>query len=156
MVSSRRNRRRARPAPRRRKQQRLGATAVEFAMCANLFFFLCFACIEIARMNMIRNLAQDAAYIAARHVVVPGATAEEAKAKGRQVMGMIINNGYTIDVPAIDRDTLWVDVTVSVNLDEVALLTPRLFGNKTLSTTARMNTERYEHYFNQEAATQTY
>lgn len=151
MISSRSHRHRARPIRRQRDGQRLGATAVEFAMCANLFFFLCFSCIEIARMNMIRNLAQDAAYMAARHVVVPGATAEEAEAKARQVLGMIINNGYTIDVPTIDRDTLWVDVTVSVNLNEVALLTPRLFGNKTLTTTARMNTERYEHYFNQDA-----
>ena len=55
----------------RKAKRREGVSAVEFAVVANVLFVLVFTCMEFARMNMVRNLTQDAAYFAARHVVVP-------------------------------------------------------------------------------------
>jgi len=134
---------------RRTRRQRLGATTVEFAIVANVFLLTIFTCIEFARMNMIRNLAQDAAYAAARHVIVPGATRDEAIERADNVMGMMTSHGYVVDVNDIDEDTGEVVVTVSVDFDEVALMAPRFLPNATLETTARMKTERYEGFYEQ-------
>lgn len=96
---------------------------------------------------MIRNLAQDAAYFAARHAMVPGATASEAEAKAAEVMGMMTNSGYDVDVSALDRDSESVTVTVTVNFDEVALFAPMFLPSKTIETSARVYTERYDGFF---------
>ncbi len=61
---------------RRQAVVRKGATVVEFAIVANLLMIMILTCMEFARLNMTRNLAQDAAYFAARYALVPGATAE--------------------------------------------------------------------------------
>lgn len=132
---------------RRRRRDRLGAAAVEFAICANIFFVLVFTCMEFARMNMIRNLAQDAAYFAARHAMVPGATAEEAEAKAAEVMGMMTNSGYEVDVSSLSNESEVLEVTVTVNFDEVALFAPMFLPNKSIATTARVYTERYDGFF---------
>ena len=58
---------------RRRRKDREGATAVEFAIVANVMFVMVMTCMEFARLNMVRNLAQDAAYFAARKIIVFGA-----------------------------------------------------------------------------------
>ena len=70
-------------------QNRDGATSVEFALVAPVFFLMVFICLEFIRLNMIRNLTQDAAYFAARRSMVPGATREEALAEANQVLGMM-------------------------------------------------------------------
>ena len=54
---------------------RAGATAVEFAIVAPIFFLIMLASFEFSRLNVIRHTADNAAYEAARHAMVPGATA---------------------------------------------------------------------------------
>ncbi len=71
-------RRRSTRRQRRQGDSRLGVSTVEFAIVANILFIMILTCMEFARMNMVRNLAQDAAYFGARHAIVPGATAAEA------------------------------------------------------------------------------
>ncbi|MEM0925424.1 MAG: TadE family protein [Planctomycetota bacterium] len=132
---------------RRRRRDRLGAAAVEFAICANIFFVLIFTCMEFARMNMIRNLSQDAAYFAARHAMVPGATAQEAEDKAAEVMGMMTNSGFEVEVSELDQDSESLEVTVTVNFDEVALFAPLFLPSKTIASTARVYTERYDGFF---------
>lgn len=100
-------------------------------------------------MNMVRNLAQDAAYFAARHAIVPGATAAEAEAKAAEVMNMMTTTGYDVDVQAIDEYSDDVVVTVTVNFDEIALFAPLFLPNATISTTATMRTERYDGFYEQ-------
>lgn len=143
-LSNQRHRRGRMPQRRRR-----GAAAVEFAIVANIFFVLIFTCMEFARMNMIRNLAQDAAYFAARHAIVPGATAAEAEAKATEVMSMMTTTGFDIDVAPLDEDSTHVVVTVSVDFDEIALFAPLFLPNATIETTATMRTERYDGYYQQ-------
>ncbi|MCC9644438.1 pilus assembly protein [Rhodopirellula sp. JC740] len=141
----------ARP-PRRSKAQRgalarAGATLVEFAIVCNILLLTIFMCMELARMNMARNLAQDAAYYAARTAIVPGATAEEARQEAETIMQSLFANGYEIECTEIDDDAEEVTVTVSINLDDVALFTPMFLGNIQLTSSATMQTERYNGFF---------
>ena len=134
---------------RRRAESRLGASAVEFAIVANVMFVMILACMEFARMNMVRNLAQDAAYFAARQAIVPGATATEAEGEASQILDSILAGGYTVSVSDVGADSEDVTVTVDVDLTAVALFAPYFLTDTTLSATARMRTERYEGFYQQ-------
>ena len=98
---------------------------------------------------MVRNLAQDAAYYAARHVIVPGATEQEAINEANRIMSAMLNSGYTINISSLDFGATEVIVTVSVDLDHVALFVPMFLQDTTIATTARMKTERYEGFYQQ-------
>lgn len=128
---------------------RTGATMVEFAIVANVMFLMIFACVEFARLNMVRNLAMDAAYFAARQAMVPGATSAEAVAEAESIMSSMLTNGYTVDVDTLDDSAETVEVTVNVDLHAVALFTPMFLPNDTLVSTARMRTERYAGFYEQ-------
>lgn len=140
---------RRRTIARQHRNRRRGAAAVEFAICANIFFVLIFTCMEFARMNMIRNLAQDAAYFAARQAMVPGATEAEAIAAADEVMGMMTTSGYEVDVEPLTSNAANVVVTVTVDFDEIALFAPMFLPNTTIESTARIRTERYDGFFEQ-------
>jgi Flp pilus assembly protein TadG len=135
----------------RRKQvgSRLGASAIEFAIIANILMIMILTCMEFARMNMVRNLAQDAAYFAARHAIVPGATAAEAVAEGERIMDSLTTSGYTVSVSEVDSDSEDVTVTVEVDFTAVAMFAPYFLPNATISSTVRMRTERYEGFYEQ-------
>ena len=122
---------------------------VEFAIVANLLMIIILTCMEFARLNMTRNLAQDAAYFAARHALVPGATAAEAQAEGDRIMGSMLTNGYTVTVEELSADSEDITVTVAVDLTAVALFAPYFLPNTTISTTAKMRTERYDGFYQQ-------
>ena len=128
---------------------RRGAAAVEFAILANIVLITVFTCMEFARLNMIRNLTQDAAYFAARHAIVPGATADEAITEADRIMSSLLSDGYTVDVGALNFESGEIAVTVSVDLDQVAFFTPMFLSNATIESTARMSTERYEGFYEQ-------
>ena len=133
----------------RRGDSRLGVNAVEFAIVANILFIMILTCMEFARMNMVRNLAQDAAYFAARHAIVPGATSDEAVDQAESVLSSMLTNGYTVDVSNLDSDSEEITVNVSVDLTEVALFAPYFLTNTTIQTEATMRTERYDHFYEQ-------
>lgn len=143
------SRRRHASAFRRSAPQRWGAAVVEFAIVANILMIIILTCMEFARMNMARNLMQDAAYFAARQAVVPGATADEAIAAADGIMGSILSNGYTITVSNLDADSTDINVTVEVDLGAVALFAPYFLPETTISTTANMRTERYSGFYQQ-------
>ncbi len=133
-----------------RHQRRDGAAIVEFAIIANLLFVMIFTCIEFARMNMARNLAQDAAYFAARAAMVPGATAEEAEAEATRIMSSMVDpSGFEVTVSELNFNATQISVTVAVDLNSIALFTPMFLSNKTIATTAVIKTERYEGFYEQ-------
>lgn len=134
---------------RRHRQPRCGAAIVEFAIIANLLFVSVFTCIEFARLNMIRNLVQDAAYAAARHAMVPGATSSEAIAQADLVLSSMISDGYTVQVNNLNEDSEEVSVTINVDLNAVALFAPMFLQDKSIVTTATMRTERYQGFYQQ-------
>ena len=110
---------------------------------------LILTCMEFARMNMVRNLAQDAAYFACRHAIVPGATSSEAVAEADRIMGSMLTNGYSVSVNNLDFEATDVNVTIDVDLAQVALFAPYFLPETTISTTATMRTERYEGFYEQ-------
>ncbi len=120
---------------------------VEFAIIANILFVTVFTSMEFARLNMVRNLSQDAAYFAARDAIVPGGTEEDAIAEAERIMGSLISTGFTVDVEDIGIDSEDIVVTVSVDLSEVALFAPLFLPNANIQSTARMRTERYDGFF---------
>lgn len=134
---------------RRQALQRRGATMVEFAIIANLFMIMILTCMEFARMNMARNLMQDAAYFGARHAVVPGATQAEAIEAAESVLESMLSNGYTVTVSELNADAEEIDVTVEIDLAAVALFAPYFLPETTISTTANMRTERYSGFYQQ-------
>ena len=64
------------------KQNRTGATAVEFAIVAPVFFLILFAMFEFSRVNVLRHTADNAAYEASRVAIIPGATAADGTLAG--------------------------------------------------------------------------
>ena len=143
------NQRRRRRRAHAKAAARLGASAVEFAIVANVMFVMVLACMEFARLNVVRNLSQDAAYYAARHVIVPGATADEAVEQAESIMNSVLSNGYTVNVGALDSESNEVVVTVSVDLTAVALFAPYFLPDTNLVSTVTMETERYEGFYEQ-------
>jgi len=134
----------------RKRPKRSAATMVEFAIVANLLFVLIFASMELARINMARNLAQDAAYYAARVAMVPGATAAEANAEVDRIMGTLLNSqGYSSSVDELDFDSDTVEVTVTVDMKKIALFTPMFMPQTKVDYTAKLRTERYEGFYEQ-------
>lgn len=128
---------------------RQGVSTVEFAVVANILLLMILTCMEFARLNMVRSLAHDAAYFAARHAIVPGATADEAIDEADKIMSSMLTNGYRVTVNEVNAESTDVQVVVEVDLYEVALFAPYFLPDSTLQTTARMSTERYEGFFQQ-------
>lgn len=135
---------------RRNRTQRDGATSVEFALVAPIFFLMVFICLEFIRLNMIRNLTQDAAYFAARRCMVPGATTEEALDEANSVLGMMYTKGAVVDINGgapIDRETREIVVVVTVPMAENSFVIPHFTGEIEFSSTARMRAERYDGFY---------
>lgn len=133
-----------------RNQDRKGAVMVEFALVVPVFILLLFTCIEFTRLNMIRNLMQDAAYYATRHCIVPGATAAEAEAEamrmlsamGTQDVSIVINDGN-----GLDENSSAVSVRITVPIASNALLASQFTGELTLEAESTMRTERYDGFY---------
>jgi Flp pilus assembly protein TadG len=132
-------------AGQRQRQRRSGAVAVEFALVAPLLFMVLFSCFEFARVSMLRHTAAVAACEAARKVVVPGATAQEAVDEANFLLGTIRANAAVVTVtpPVIDFETESVTVTVELPMDENGLLTPVFAGDSSIRCSSTHRTERY-------------
>lgn len=129
---------------RRRRSVRRGATTVEFALVAPVFFLILFGSFEFGRLNMIRHTAEEAAYEAARAVIVPGATAADATNTAQQIMRIVGARGTVVTVvPAtIDASTTEVTVSVSIPMNQNGYIVPRFSRNRTIVRSSRLQTER--------------
>lgn len=129
--------------PRNRRRPHFGAAAVEFAVCAVVLVILVFGGIELARASMLQHIADHAAYIAAREVIIPGADANTAKAVANDYMNKLGVTGASIAVnptTITDSDTE-VDVTVTLPSSGNLWVTPQfVLGN--LEGSCRLMTER--------------
>lgn len=129
---------------------REGLATLEFALVAPAFFIMIFASIEFSRLSMIRNLTQDAAYFAARHAMVPGATSAEAIDEANRILGFMNTKGAVISInenEELDDDTNLVSVTITVPVAENSFLIPKFTNDIEFSATATMRTERYDGYY---------
>ncbi len=136
---------------RRVSRQRLGAAVVEFAIVANVMFLIIFISIEFARLNMMRNLAQDAAYFAARTAMVPGGTSAEAVAEANRLLAVVSTQNAEVTVnngQALTDATKQIRVRVRIPISDNALFTPMFTGNQMIEANATMKTERYDGFYN--------
>lgn len=129
---------------RQRRTKRRGATAVEFALVAPLFFLILFALFEFAWLNVIRHTADTAAYEASRAAIVPGATADDAVAKANRILRTVGTRGanVTVDPPNLGPENTSVTVKVEVPMRTNAIITPRFTGAAVLRSKSSLRTER--------------
>ncbi|MCA9212361.1 MAG: pilus assembly protein [Planctomycetales bacterium] len=142
---------------RRRRSERRGAQLVEFAIVSMVMFPLIFAALEFVRVGMLESMAENAAYEAARHIMVAGSTKADAIARANEVMGRIGARGVLIEVEAKDKDgvfqseiddsTARIRVYVEVPLNKNSFALAHFTGNKTLSATSTMRFESYDGYY---------
>lgn len=129
----------------RRRSNRSGATAVEFALTAPLLIFLLFASVEFGRANMVRHAMDIAAYEGARRGIVPGATSANARTVARAELAIVSARGATITVvPAtITDDTSDVTVTISIPMNRNGWIAATFLRNATISRSCTLAREKY-------------
>jgi Flp pilus assembly protein TadG len=129
---------------RRKPSRRTGVAAVEFALVAPAFFILVIAAFEFGRINVIRHTADNAAYEAARHAMVPGATAAEAVSTARRLLNIVGTRGARIAVnpPTLGPEVNQITVTIDVPMNQNGWITPRFTPSTTIRATSTLKTER--------------
>ena len=129
---------------RRRKPSRRGATIAEFAITAPIFLLFLMGAFEFGWLNVMRHTADNAAYEAARHAIVPGATAAEAIARAKSILNAVGTRGakVTVSPTTITSSTPQVSVTVEIPVSSNAIIVPKFTGGKTLRSTSTLRTER--------------
>ena len=101
-----------------RAANRLGATAVEFAVASPIFFALFFGALEITRVNQISNTAEIAATEGARRGIIPGASAAECLAAATEELETVGIDSFRVRVfpTRITENTETVRVQIDVDL----------------------------------------
>lgn len=160
MISQKNNTRRR---CRRYGRRRAGASAVEFAMVAPTFLFVCAVCGEFARMSIMRNLAQNACYEAARYAMTEGASIDDGIERANEILSRLGRVEATVTVNGndgtdtqnqIEFDTPMVTVRIEIPLKDNTLIFPEsMFGENRITAQMSVRTERYRGFFDSQIAT---
>lgn len=128
----------------RRRGSRRGATTVEFAIVCPLLFTLFCGAIEYGRCNQIINAVALSSYQGCRRAIVPGATAANTTAAVNSVLSASLISGSTITInpTTITDATEEVTVTVSVNINNNAWITPTFTAGKTITRSCTLTREK--------------
>ena len=111
-----------------------------------MFFLFLLAAFEFGWLNVLRHTADNAAYEAARAVMVPGATAAEAAAKAKGLLNIVGARGANIVITPsnITPSTPEVTVAIDVPMNHNGLIVPRFTGKTSLHAESTLRTERAE------------
>ena len=141
-------------------RKRKGAAAVEFAFVAPVFIIAIAFCFEFARISMLRNLAQNAAYEACRLAMMEGSTEQDGQDRAIEVLSRLDTAGATVTTtyePILREDgsvaeaRAFVTTTVSVPLGENSIVFPAsAFGAHAINAETRLRSERYIGFFQTE------
>jgi len=149
--------------PRRRRNNRSGATSVEFAMVAPTFIIVIVICVEVARLSILRNTAHNACYETCRFIMTEGASVADGRERAQAVLNRLGNvqasiliNGAdgSVDpdgnvIGELEFDTATVQAEIDIPLSENTFVLPgALFGNRSIQARMSMQTERYAGFFN--------
>jgi Flp pilus assembly protein TadG len=134
---------------RNRRQGRRGATLVEFAVVAPLFFAMIFGIIEFGRLVMVQQIITNAAREGARRAVLEQSNASGVQAAVTQYLDRTSVPGATVTLLPDNFQTVGfgdpVEVTITVDYDRVSWLPASWFlGGTTLSASSAMCAERLE------------
>ena len=133
------------------RPRRHGATAVEFAVVSPIFFLSLFACFEFAKMTMVESFAEDAAFRAARRVVVLGAKVQEGLDVATDTLAIIgVRNAAVtitpsfngVDQAEIDDATDTIAVRISIPMRENRIA-GRFLNDYVMEKEAILFTERF-------------
>ncbi len=110
---------------------------------AAVFFVFIITAFEFGRLNVIRHSADNAAYEAARHAMVPGATSAEAVDMANSILNIVGTRGARVSVnpPTLGPDVDSVSVTVEVPMAQNGWIAPRFSAAATMRSVATMRTE---------------
>jgi Flp pilus assembly protein TadG len=130
-------------ATRAARNARRGVASIEFALVAIVFFFFLFGCIEMGRMNTVRQTVNNAAYEGARACIVPGATAAEGAAAAQAVLTAVGISGAQITVTPSTITSTTPDVTVKVTapLKPNLWVQPMFLGNTTVGSSCKLTVD---------------
>lgn len=127
-----------------RQKNRRGVTMVEFSVVLPVFLMIVFAGFEFSRICLVRNAAHNAAYQAARRVMVPGATVADANAEATRLLNVFGVSTFTLNVNP-NPITLTADrVTVSIDIPaaQCGWITPMFTNSLTIHAGSTLLTER--------------
>jgi Flp pilus assembly protein TadG len=128
----------------RRKRQ--GASVVEFAVVAPVFFLLVFGMIEYGRMVMVQQVLTNATREGARRAVLDGATTAEVQTVVNDYLASSSINSATVTVspnpPSSAGSGDPVTVSVSIGFNQVSWLpAPMFLGGRTMNAQSVMRRE---------------
>jgi Flp pilus assembly protein TadG len=128
------------------RRMRKGATAVEFAITAPVFFMLLCGALEFSRVNMIRHTIHNAAYEGARRGIVPGASADDVRSTTASVLRTVGTSGAVVTVTpsVIEHDTPQVTVDVQVSVGQNGWIAPVFFQGSSLAHSCTLAREEYQ------------
>ena len=129
---------------RERSEHHAGSVTVETAIVLPVLFAIMFAAVDCARLNMLRNSTQNAAYEGARNAITPGATAADAKAAAQKVLNGVGVKNYTVTITpsTILSTTDTVTVTVTVPLKDNSWMASSARTTKNLVRSCKMTIEK--------------
>lgn len=145
-----------------RCRSRWGATATEFVIIAPVFVFVIAVCGEFARLSMMRNQAQHAAYEACRFVIAEGSTIADGITRAEQILARLgtVNAVITINgsdgtpdengnIPnEINFQTEAVSCNIEIPLkDNAAIIPAALLGGRIVVSDVSLRTERYRGFY---------
>lgn len=140
------------------QSDRSGAALVEFAFVAPAVLLFIWGSLEFIWFSSLDNLANMAAYRAARTVIVPGATIAEGQAEAQRVLGGFAGRSATINVNPIDINgniqteiddfTARVEVTVLVPVaDNLPMLSQFIGSDRIINSTTSLTFESYSGFY---------
>jgi Flp pilus assembly protein TadG len=131
---------------RNQKWSRRGASVVEFAIVAPLFFLLVFGMIEFGRMVMVQQVLTNASREGARRAVLSGVSDADVETTVEDYLANASISGATVTIATqapTPPDTAEARVvTVTIPFSQVSWLpTPIFLGSNTLSASTTMRRE---------------
>ena len=99
----------------------------------------------MARLNVLRHAADNAAYESARHGIVPGATVSEVEQKAHEYLNAVKVSGATVTVSPnpITETTTDITVDVALPLDGNVWVTSKFTDNSAINASCSLRSERY-------------
>jgi Flp pilus assembly protein TadG len=130
------------------RDKRRGVSLVEFSLVLPVFLLILFAGFEFARICLVRNAANNAAYQAARRVMVPGATVADANAEVSRLLSVFGVNQFTVTVnpSPITLATHRVTVSVSIPANQCGWIMPRFTNALVIRAGSTLYAERDRTY----------
>jgi Flp pilus assembly protein TadG len=124
--------------------RRLGATTVEMAFALPILLTVLFAAIDCARLNMLRNSAENAVYEGCRSAIVPGATIGQVTAVTQKVLRAVgaVNSTVTVSPTPFDPNSRTVTVKVVIPLKDNSWVPAAMGSQRNMVKTCTMSRER--------------